>query len=128
MYEFKFNANYYTDRLGKVKFPQSKFIAELSFGLEILAIPSDKNTMFVSPLNIGNKYYNLHISKLYIGGIQPRNKFLPGFDTSNENYSEQKGAMFKETIHPSNAKIISPGYSIQYDDTIGSVLPDTLNQ
>ena len=65
VYELKFSANYHTDQLGKQKINDIKFINELVFMTEILAIPSDKDSIFSNPLTVNKNNYDIYILKLY---------------------------------------------------------------
>jgi len=123
IYEFKFAANYFTNHISKKKLDKFIFVCEIVFTVEIMAFPSKKNTLFVSPLNISNKHYDLNINKLFISGLQPRNNLLPGYDNDNN----KQFYTVKETIHPSNATLVNSSYSIDYDSVIGSAMPSSLN-
>jgi hypothetical protein len=116
IYEFKFNANYYTDQIGSHKLNNPKFINELVFVSEILAIPSNKDSIFANPLVVDKNNYDIYILKLFISGVQPRNKYLPGFAKQNEH------KLISETAQPANAKFTTPNCSIDYDDIFGSVI------
>jgi hypothetical protein len=118
-YEFKFNANYYTNKVGKQK-RDMKFIGELQFSVMLLAKPRIGKTVFEAPLTISSTPYNLIITRLSIIKISPQNQYLSGLDKNNDKYK-----LIGETTYHPTGHIVTTDSNVEYDG-ISSILPDTL--